>query len=103
MALKIVWTEKANNQVIETFQFWNENNQSNNYSRRLEKEILKQEKIIANFPNTGILTDNPDYRVVIVEHFKLFYRIDGETIYIVSFFDSRQHPAKAMKDLNQKV
>ncbi len=97
MALKIVWTKQANDQIISTYKFWNEHNQSNRYSIRLEKEILKQENIISTFPNTGILTDDTKYRVVIVENFKIFYRIENDVIYIVSFFDSRRHPTKAIQ------
>ena len=35
MARKIIWTQKAKNELIEIFQYWNERNQSTNFSQKL--------------------------------------------------------------------
>ena len=34
------------------------------------------------------------HRRLIVSHYKIIYRVAGETIYITDIFDSRQDPAK---------
>jgi hypothetical protein len=35
-----------------------------------------------------------NHRRTIEGHFKIIYRVEGETIYVTDFFDSRQDPAK---------
>jgi len=35
-----------------------------------------------------------NHRRAIEGHFKIIYRVEGETIYVTDFFDSRQDPAK---------
>ena len=37
---------------------------------------------------------NLDYRRIIESHYKIIYRVVGETIYITDVFDSRQDPDK---------
>ena len=35
-----------------------------------------------------------DHRRIIEGHFKIIYKIEGESVYITDFFDSRQDPEK---------
>lgn len=58
----------------------------------LDRKILQ----ISATPNIGInsikLSDVK--RVVITKHNKLFYKVKGKTIYLITLFDTRQHPNK---------
>ena len=35
---------------------------------------------------------SPKYRRAIIRHYKMLYRVDKQTIYIVTIFDTRQRP-----------
>ncbi|MBK9934918.1 MAG: type II toxin-antitoxin system RelE/ParE family toxin [Cytophagaceae bacterium] len=53
MARKIIWTLKAKNELIEIFQYWNERNQSTNFSQKLNELINDQLNSISQFPKSG--------------------------------------------------
>ena len=40
---QIVWTDQAINQLTEILEFWNENNQSEEYSEKILNEIIEYE------------------------------------------------------------
>lgn len=58
----------------------------------LDRKILQ----LAETPNIGINSIKmlDVKRVVITRHNKLFYKIKGKTIYLVTLFDTRQDPNK---------
>lgn len=37
---------------------------------------------------------SPDYRRLIEDHYKIIYRVESNTVYIIDIFDSRQDPYK---------
>jgi plasmid stabilization system protein ParE len=61
------------------------------FKQKLDAQILS----LLEYPDKGKNCKLPDVkRVLITPHNKLFYRIKGENIYIISLFDMRQHPKK---------
>jgi len=53
MALRVIWTVVAQNDREKIFRFWNERTQSNEYSRKLNKEINDKIHILKAFPESG--------------------------------------------------
>lgn len=62
------------------------------FKKRLDRRILQ----ISETPQIGtnsIKLPNVK-RIVLTKHNKLFYKIKGNTIYIITLFDTRQDPKK---------
>jgi toxin YoeB len=90
--MNIIWSPQSLRQVIATYEYWNERNQSKRYSNKLEKSRVLAEKRISKNPCLFPQTKLKNIRVYIVSHFKIFYEIHETEIHIISFFDSRQRP-----------
>jgi len=63
MVRKIVWTIKAQQDRISILEYWNERNQSNEYTRNLNKLIKEALIITSKFPGIGKKTDIDNTRV----------------------------------------
>lgn len=95
MALKVIWTLSANQDRMRVFEYWNERTKSRGYSQKLSELIQHRISLIKEYPSAGLLTDRQDVRFhIISRHYKLFYKIDGDTAYLLRFWDTRQDPAK---------
>ena len=68
------------------------------HKRDFIQEVNKAVKMLMRLPNVGsvepLLADLPKtYRSIVVNHLsKIVYRIDGDIIYIVAFWDVRRDP-----------
>lgn len=95
---KIVWTPLATQQLKEIVLFWNRNNESNTYSKRILKATNTTAKTIAAFPHIGKQTDVTGIRVAIVlNNFSLFYRLIAKRVEVLLFWDNRQDPDELRK------
>ncbi len=91
----IKWTNHALKELVETFEYL-----ENNWTEtELQKLSIKLEKIIE------LISKNPDLfqksniekdvrRAVITKHNSLYYRIKNQTVEILSFFSNRKNPDK---------
>jgi len=95
MAINVVWTLTAHQDRIKVFEYWNERTQSRDYSQKLNVLIRHRISLIKEYPNSGLKTDRPGVRYhLIARHYKLFYKVDEETVYLLRFWDTRQDPDK---------
>lgn len=100
MAIHVIWTFSAQQDRIKVFEYWNKRTQSRDYSQKLNELIHHRILLIREYPYSGLKTDRPGVRFhLIARHYKLFYKIEGERVYILRFWDTRQDPDK----LNQRV
>jgi len=65
----------------------------------LVDEIFTELDRLVQFPGGGAIEEQlahlgKGHRRVIVEHFKIVYRLEGEVIWVSDIFDSRQDPGK---------
>jgi plasmid stabilization system protein ParE len=95
MAKTIVWNNKASiqfNAVIEYLETeWGEK-----VTKSFVVRTYQIIEILAQYPEIGTL-ENPDKRIrafVITKHNTLFYRVDNDKLYLLNFFDNRQHPQR---------
>ena len=100
--LKVFWTETALKQRNQIFEYWNNRNQSAEYSRKLYVKINRNIQILKKYPHAGTKTDYESVRTLALGNFSLFYIFDDIRIIVVAFWDNRQDPEKLLTILQQK-
>ena len=100
----VKWTELAENQLIDTLNFWIIHNKSNAYSVKLLNSVDEVIKRISDNPyvaqqitgkKNGIAFNVR--RCVVFSNFSIIYRITN-VIEIIAFWDNRQNP-KSLEDI----
>jgi toxin YoeB len=92
MVRQITWTEKAQKERIAILSFWNEQNQSLNYSRKLNKLLIESLRLICKFPTIGKRTNKENVRVKVFKDYLIIYEITKSAIVVLSLWDCRQNP-----------
>lgn len=96
--MKLIYTEQALTSLEEVLEFISsEVTQKKLFEIR--NRILDKADTLLLHPNQGQKEPclehlNLDHRRIIVSHYKIVYRVVGESIYITDIFDSRQDPDK---------
>jgi len=95
MALEIYWTKRADkkfDRILEYLQIeWGEN-----VAKAFTKKVYEFLDILSEFPEIGTI-ENKEKGIrgfTIIKQVNLFYRISGDKIILLNFFDNRQHPEK---------
>jgi plasmid stabilization system protein ParE len=93
MALTIYWSKKADKKFDEIIGFLEEE-WGESVSRAFVKKVYEFLDILAEFPEIGSLQhEERNIRgFVVVKQLTIFYKITGEKIIILNFFDNRQNP-----------
>ena len=90
---QIIWSDEAEVDYIETLNYWIENNQSDKYALKLMEEVEKKEDLISENPFTGTPSEIENVKSVLVDrNFSIYYKINDDTIEILSFWDNRRNP-----------
>jgi plasmid stabilization system protein ParE len=95
MVTKIVWRKKALRQLNETAEFLQNEyslQTANNFVGKIMKSIERVSKNPDSYrkaPRTKSV-----YFINFDKHKQMFYRIEGKTLFISAFFDTRQDPSK---------
>lgn len=88
----IIWTFNAQEDRKAIFTFWNKNNRSNVYSKKLNNLILESLDSVSKNPFIGKRTTIINVRAKIVENYMIFYEITELHIVVLSIWDCRQNP-----------
>lgn len=94
--LTIFWTQTAIKQRDHIFDYWNNRNKSNTYSRKLNLTIRERVELLKSQPNIGKKTNFGETRAIIMGHYSILYKIDRPRIVITGFWDNRQDPKKLL-------
>ncbi|PTX60097.1 plasmid stabilization system protein ParE [Kordia periserrulae] len=76
-----------------------------NWSEKVQSNFIKKLDSSINFIRsnplmfTEIKKNTKIHRCVVTKQTTLFYKFDAKAIYIIAFFDTRQHPLKLRKSL----
>jgi plasmid stabilization system protein ParE len=90
---EIIWSERAENEYFHTLDFWISHNKSSKYSEKIIIDVEKKEHKISQNPNIGTpIKYRNARRIQILKYFSLIYKIEGNTIEILSFWDNRRNP-----------
>ena len=98
MAKRIIWTPNARDEKRKILAYWLRRNKSNVYPKKLNILIKQAIHHIADKPLPRRITDFKDVNVKIIRDYKIFFKEDEESIYIISIWDTRQDPNK-LKDV----
>lgn len=100
MALKIIWSEFAETQLDEIYEYY-EQNVSTSVAKKLVRGIINEPKKLIKTPQIGQEEDllkhrEIEYRYLVFKNYKLIYSVDNENgfIKIADVFDTRQNSPK---------
>ena len=99
--LTIFWTQTAIKQRDHIFDYWNNRNKSNSYSKKLNLAIRERVELLKSQPNIGKKTNWGETRAIIMGHYSILYKIDNPRIIITGFWDNRQDPKKLLRFLKK--
>lgn len=100
--MKIIWISLAVKQRNLIFNYWNNRNKSNLYSRKLNLKIKQIIHQLIDNPELGKKISLKNYRAVVLNQYSIIYQIKEQKIYIMSIWDNRQNPNKLLKLLKEK-
>lgn len=89
---KIIWSSAAESELVTILEYFNERNQSFNYSRKLYKQFYADLKQVSAKPELGLRTQLENTRGIISGNYILFYHISTQEITVLKVWDSRQNP-----------
>ena len=92
MAQQIIWTNQAKEDRTSILAYFKNRNQSSIYSKKLNRIFIKEIENISLHPNLGKPSNSENTRVKISGNYFIIYLIDGNLIYILRIWDSRQNP-----------
>lgn len=92
----VVWSDRAKTELQDTLAFFNIRNGNTDYSFKILEQTEKRLVLLAKNPLLGRKTNHHTVRVLVMEVYLIFYHIHGDTIEILSFWDNRQDPNKAI-------
>jgi len=72
--------------------YWIDRNNSNLYSIKLNKLFEDSVDLICKFPLIGVKSNLENIRIKLVRDYRIAYKINDETIEILTIWDSRQNP-----------
>jgi len=95
MALKIYWTKRADKKFDQILDYllveWGES-----VAKAFTRKVYDFLDILSEFPEIGTI-ENKEKGIrgfTIIRQVNLFYRISGDKVILLNFFDNRQHPRK---------
>ena len=102
MAQQIIWSEKAIDDVINIFDYWQKRNKSNSYNKKLNILFNNSIDIISRHPSIGKSTHIKNIKVKTIKDYLIIYEITPELIFILSILDSRRNPEELNKLISKK-
>jgi len=95
MALKIIWSKRADQKFDKIIAYLNEDF-GEGVTKTFVKKVYDFLDILSEFPELGSI-ENRERGIrgfTIVKNINVFYRFEDKTIYLLDFFDNRQNPQK---------
>jgi plasmid stabilization system protein ParE len=97
MALKILWSKQADRKFDKILEYL-----SGEYGERVTRNFVKKVynflEILSEYPEIGTI-ENEEKGIrgfTIVKEIDLFYKVTGDKIILLDFFDNRQSPEKKL-------
>lgn len=90
--VEIIWSTKATSDLKKIVEFWNSNNKSKKYSKKLILLVQNKLEQISENPLSGISTDLENVRSILFENYHLHYSFTSDKILVLRIWDVRQNP-----------
>ena len=91
---QIVWTKIAEEELKLNLDFYNNRNQSVEYSQKILSLIEFKTNQLCDFPFLGKPAEDGICRLLVIKHFIIVYEVMEAHIVIHSLWDGRQNPNK---------
>lgn len=92
MLKKIIWSNNAKRDRSNILVYWIERNKSERYSTKLNQLFSKAVFNLAKYSLPRRITEFENVYVVLVKEYKIFFRENEDTIFILRVWDVRQNP-----------
>jgi plasmid stabilization system protein ParE len=89
----ILWSIDAEDDLESIFDYYFKLSEQS--AERIRKDILEKISTLRFVKQYQIDEVNPNYRRIIVGHYKVVYKAEKQTILILNIFDTRQDPTKS--------
>ncbi|NOX85488.1 MAG: type II toxin-antitoxin system RelE/ParE family toxin [Chlorobi bacterium] len=89
---KVIWSPRSKNDLFEILDYYYQRNGNKSYSQKLHRQFKNATNLLTKYANIGIKTDVNNVRNLIVGEYSIFYRVEKETIEIITIWDCRQDP-----------
>ena len=90
MARRISWSRPAQHDRRTIFTYWNKNNQSNLYSRKLNRLFNEAIITLSKYPFIGRSSAILNVHIKVVRDYLIVYEVLNEEIVILRIWDGRQ-------------
>jgi addiction module RelE/StbE family toxin len=91
MAKQVIWSDRAIDDLLKIFEYWNYRNKSTSYSKKLNELFTKAIALIANYSSIGRPSQIENIRIKIVKDYLIIYEDTPELIIILTIWDSRRN------------
>lgn len=88
----IQWSKRASKSLESIFNYYFQLSEQS--AERIRKDILKTVSTLRFVEQYQVDELNPEYRRMIVRHYKIVYKVKKQSILILNIFDTRQDPSK---------
>lgn len=93
MIYNVIWTEFAKQNLSDIILYYSKNG-FNSIANNIKKRIIASISLLENNPNIGKqkIILNKEYKFIVSGLYKIIYRVQENSIYIITIFDSRRDP-----------
>lgn len=97
--MRIIYTADAQDRLNDILDYLEEQCVNDVVVNKIRDKILYSADRLLAFPDFGTSEFELEHlrqghRRIVKDHYKIIYRIEGDTIYVTDIFDTRQDPAK---------
>jgi len=97
MVRRIVWSANAIGERNSILAYWAKRNKSKVFSKKLYVLFVEALERLSINPNIGHTSNRKDTRLKIVREYLIVYKIDFDSIKILSIIDGRRNPEEINK------
>ena len=91
---QIIWSKKAEEELIAALEFYNIRNKSTAYSLKLLNQIEQKTELITKNNFLGRLAEDGQTRILVLDDFLIMYQVEEKHLEIVSFWHNKQNPER---------
>ena len=95
--LTTVWTDRAKAQLKQIHDYLKYKKKTPQGAANVKRDLIRASKGVTFVEQYQKDDINPNYRRIVVRHYKLIYKEDKGRIIILRVFDTLQNPNKLMK------
>ena len=92
MAKKIIWSRKAQVELIEILGYWINRNKSNTFSIKLNELVDEQLKLLTENPKIGRKTDIENIYIKVIHKYLLYYELVENELHVLTIRHGSKNP-----------